>query len=140
MREKIFGTEVNCNLKKSDIREQLSKWYPKETISDSLVMYDPASNTVTVDISASDEYAKYAAIHECICCGPYKDLAPKTDNPKKQCGLIDVMLLKEMPAENRSKYRAKRIEMFKDLLEKHLNPSLEEQFKQSIEILEEVNI
>lgn len=140
MREEIFGKEVNCNLKKSDIREQLSKWYPKETISDSLVMYDPASNTVTVDIAASDEYAKYAAIHECICCGPYKDLAPETDNPKKQCGLIDVMLLKEMPEESRSKYRAKRIEMFKDLLEKHLNPSLEEQFKQSIEILEEVNI
>lgn len=78
----------------------------------------------------------HAAIHECICCGPYKDLAPAADSLNRRCGLIDKMLIQTMPESERKAYRTKRIEMFRTLIERKLNPPMEPAFLESIKTLE----
>jgi hypothetical protein len=110
----------------------------KEDISDGLVLFDQDTNTITLDICAGEHYAMYAALHECICCGHYGDLAPQTDDPNERCGLIDKMLVEIMPGPKRRAYIEKRIEMFETLIERGLNPPMEPMFKKSIEILKAI--
>ena len=133
------GNKMAFNLVRGNLRKEVASYFPgvsEEDITDGLVKYDPDTNTVAVDERASDSYAKYAAIHECICCGPYEDLAPATDSPNRRCGLIDKMLIQTMPESERKAYKEKRIEMFKTLIERKLNPPMEPAFLESIETLE----
>lgn len=139
MRVEFGGTQIVFNLVRGNLRKEVASYFPgvsEEDISDGLVKYDPGTNTVAVDECASDSYAKYAAIHECICCGPYKDLAPTTDDPDKRCGLIDKMLIQAMPESEQKAYKAKRVEMFKTLIERRLNPQMEPAFQESLKTLE----
>ena len=135
------GTEFNYDLNRFNLRKGVAGSFPgvpEEEISENLVMYDEKTNTVTVDEKASDSYAKYAAIHECICCGRYKELAPDVDDPNKRCGAIDLMLIQNMPESDRETYKTKRIEMFKTLIEGNLNPPMEPLFRESITMLESI--
>lgn len=136
----LNGRKVTFTLIRGNLREQVAKAAGKspEEITDALVKYDQETNTVAVDVGASKNYAIYAALHECICCGPYKGMAPKTSTPAKRCGLIDRMLIKSMPKSEREKYIEKRIEMFEALIEYNLNPSLDKQFRESLKTLKSV--
>ena len=109
------------------------------SVTDSLVYYSPGTNTVACDTRASDAYVKYASIHECICCGPYKDMAPTVENANQRCYFIDKMIIDEIKDEDEKKmYIQKRIEMFETLIKKHLNPPLEDSFKESLRLLKEM--
>lgn len=139
MQMSFNGVQMTFNLVKGNLRKEVASYFPgisEEDISDGLVKYDPSTNTIAVDECASDSYAKYAAIHECICCGPYKELAPSTDDSNKRCGLIDEMLILAMPESERKAYREKRIEMFRTLIGRKLNPPMEPMFLESLSILE----
>lgn len=125
------GETVECNVGRFDFRKQFGE------ITDSLVKYDDNSNTVIVDSRASESYAEYATIHECICCGRRKDLFPMEDNPKR-CGEIDKMLISIMPESEREAYIKKRIEMFEALLDRNLNPDFNDTFRCSLQTLKEV--
>ena len=115
--------------------EDFSKTLRDKKLTDSLVQYNPRRQTVTVDSRADETYKFFASIHEAICVGNFKHLAPKVEDPLDRCGMIDLMLLEEIPVEYREKYVKKRIEMFETLISKHLNPKLEESFKHSLKIL-----
>ena len=119
MKTKFNGHHIQCNLKYADLRGEIAGYFevPKTDVSDGLVKYNSRSNTVTVDQAADSYYSNYAAIHECICCGPYKELAPKTHDLKRRCGLIDKMIIESMPESERKPYTAKRIEMFENRME-----------------------
>ena len=141
MKIEFKGNELNFNLSRSNLRKQAAKGSirpgtSEEDMPDSLVWCDKDTNTITVDESASDSYATYAAIHECICCGSYKGLFPDPEDPERRCGLIDKMLIQAMPESERKTYIAKRIEMFRTLIEHGLNPQYDTQFLKSIETLE----
>ena len=138
MEYEINGRKIECNLRQNDIRKLVANMnsISKESVTDGLVQYDKATDTVTVDDNASPSYAKYAAIHECICCGKYGHLAPKTEDAESRCGLIDVMLTKLMTTPEREAYIQKRIEMYNDLLRFNLNPSYNAQFKKSLKTLQ----
>ncbi|MBR3116162.1 hypothetical protein IKF30_02955 [Candidatus Saccharibacteria bacterium] len=127
----LNGATIECNTGRFDFRKQFGE------ITDSLVKYDEESNTVTVDSRASESYAKYATIHECICCGRRKDLFP-VEESLKRCGEIDKMLLSIMPESERETYIKKRIEMFEALLDRNLNPDLNDTFRCSLQTLKEV--
>ena len=105
-------------------------------MTDSLVQFNPSTNKVTVDTRASCFYADFAGLHECICCGKYGDLAPKGAEGIDRCGFIDIMLLDYMSDGFASVYREKRIEMYKTLIERNLNPKLNDRFERAIAILE----
>ncbi len=126
------GKRLRFNLNKVDY----SKYFGE--VTDSLVQFDGETNTVTVDERASDSYARYAAIHECICCGRYRDLFSINVDPNRRCGEIDKMLLAKMPKPEREFYLGKRIEMFETLLNKNLNPGMAESFKTSLEMLKKL--
>jgi len=106
-----------------------------ETTTDTLVMYDKASDTVTVDSRVDDFYAKYATIHECICCGKYGYLAPEVQDEKERCAAIDAMLMSTMSPSDRSRYIQQRIEMFETMLARNLNPSMEQTALKSLDML-----
>lgn len=110
--------------------------FAKQYGADSLVWFSTGdTHKVIVDERASDSYAKYASIHECICQGRCKHLAPKVTNPNMRCGEIDKMIVSTMPEPERQPYIEKRIEMFETLLDKHLNRPLEPLFCESLKIL-----
>ena len=125
-------------------REDFSKQEPLEGVSfpelTSLVMFNKKEDTVIVDDGANYDYALYAGLHESICCGKYKYLAPETSDPLDKCGAIDKMILEEMPSELRSMYLSMRIRMFKTLLERNLNERLNPMFERALKILEEVTL
>ncbi len=125
--EMILGKMVKCEVKRTSHRKLLND----ENITDSLVQFEPEDGIVTVDERASENYAKYAALHECVCCGKYAYLVPHED-PLGRCARIDELVMALMPATYRREYSEKRLEMFKTLLEKNLNPSLNESFKRSL--------
>ncbi len=127
----LKGQNIRILLNTADFSRELRD--PKTP--NSLVKYNPKAKTVTVDSRADETYALFAAIHESICCGAYKHLAPKVDNPLDRCGMIDVMLLEEIPRNYRKTYIEKRIEMYETLLSKNLRSDLEEVFKHSLAIL-----
>ena len=127
------GNSITFNLRKVDYRNLLGK-----RISDTLVQYDPTNNTITVDKRADPRYVKYAAVHECICCGRYQHLAPDMDNPYDRCGAIDWMIVTTMPERDREWYIKKRLEMFKTLLDRRLNPEMNESFRHSMVMLEKL--
>ena len=106
--------------------------------TDSLVYFasDGETDKVFVDERASDSYAKYAAIHECICQGRCKHLAPLVDDPDMRCSEIDKMIIATMPESERKAYIEKRIEMFKALIDKNLNPQLTPMFEKSLKALQ----
>lgn len=133
LNEQFLGVIINCNLSRYDY----SGYFGKE-ITDSLVQYDPGTNTVTVDERANEFYVRYAAIHECICCGKYKHLAPRTIEPQKRCAAIDKMIILSMPYVQRRFYVEERIEMFETLLERNLNPNLNDSFRESLRLLQEM--
>lgn len=138
MENDFKGNRISYNLVRGNIRKEVSGYFAgtsEDDFTDALVKYDPKTNTVAVDEHASDDYAKYAAIHECICCGPYGHLAPEVDNPNKRCGAIDKMIVAAIPKQKRAAYIAKRIEMFETLIEKHLNQSMEPAFHESLKML-----
>lgn len=126
------GETIKCNTNRFDY----SKVYGDE-VTDALVQYDEESNTVTVDSRASDSYAKYAMIHECICCGRYKHLFPMIGVIR--CGEIDKMLISSMPESDREPYIQKRIEMFETLLDRNLNPRFNKSFKCSLQLLKKMS-
>lgn len=130
----VNGTEIEMDILRYDYRQH-PRLVNCEDLTDALVNYDHKSESVTVDVRASDEYALWATTHEMICCGPYKYLAPKTDRECCRCGAIDLMLLDVMPEESRREYRAKRLEMFKTLIKENLNEPMNESFKHAIEAL-----
>lgn len=137
-KESFKGSQITYNLAVSNLREEVARFFPgisEEDVSDGLVKYNPHTNTVTVDKHVNGSYAKYAAIHECICCGPYRHLAPVTDDPNKRCGLIDKMLIQAMPESEREAYKAKRIEMFDTLIQRNLNPPMKPVFLESLKTL-----
>lgn len=131
------GHKIEYNLAKSNLRGMVANLagVSEKDVTTALVMYDPKTNTITVDERASETYAWHAAIHESICCGPYSFLAPATDNPEERCGLIDLMLVDNMPESEREAYVANRIEMFDTLISMGLNPQLNHQFQKAIELL-----
>ncbi|MBR3180069.1 hypothetical protein IKF57_00845 [Candidatus Saccharibacteria bacterium] len=141
MKVALNRRQVEFTLSRGDLRGEVASiaGLPAEEITDALVKYDPETNIVTVDKGASKEYALYAALHECICCGPYKGMAPKTTEAKKRCGLIDRMLIKTMPKAERQTYIKKRLEMFEACINYNLNPALNKQFTESIKLLKQVS-
>lgn len=106
----------------------------------SLVMYDKENGIVTVDTSASDAYAEFAALHETICCGDCKKFHDKTlpkPGDKTRCREVErVLLTKVIPKRSAEEYVRKRVEMFHALLDNNLNPSLNASFKESLIFLE----
>ena len=124
---------ISFNLKKFNYRTIFGK-----KITDTLVQYDPTNNTITVDERADPRYIKYAAIHECICCGRYQHLAPEMENPYDRCGGIDWMIVTSMPQKDREWYLEKRIEMFRTLIDRKLNPEMTESFRHSKVMLEKL--
>ena len=104
--------------------------------TDSLVEYYPEYGIVSVDERATQEYALWASIHECIYQGKHKDLCPPVENPEDRRGMIDIMLLNAMPQWYREEYRKKRIEMYATLAYNNLNPTQKNSFLRAIELLE----
>lgn len=135
------GEQLRFNLIRGNIRKEVAEFFgeSEDDVTDGLVKYDPnyspTVDTITVDKHASAAYAKYAAIHECICCGRYKQLAPTMSDPNRRCIAIDLMLIGSMSEAVRKEYITKRIEMFETLLEKHLNVPMEPSFEASLETL-----
>lgn len=128
MKVDFKGNRIDFELGRADFVKQYGV--------DSLVWFSTGDiDKVIVDERASDSYAKYASIHECICHGRCKHLAPKVTNPNMRCGEIDKMIVSAMPEPERRQYIEKRIEMFEALLGKHLNPPLEPLFRESVKIL-----
>lgn len=104
--------------------------------TDTLVEYYPEYGVVSVDERADEEYIFWAALHECICCGPNRELAPKVENPEELSGAVDMMLIKMMPRQYKNVYRKKRIEMYRTLVMNNLNPARNKCFRRAIELLE----
>lgn len=80
-------------------------------------------------------------MHEAICCGGLDSFQgqplPKPGEITR-CAEVEHLLLKEIPANYRSQYVEKRIEMFKTLLERRLNPKFDKMFEHSLKFLKEV--
>ena len=128
MRVDFNGNLIDFELNRADFAGQYGV--------DSLVWFSTGEvDSVIVDERASDSYVKYASIHECICQGKCKHLAPKVANPNMRCGEIDKMIVAAMPKSEQKEYIEKRIEMFEALLDKHLNPPLEPLFRESLKML-----
>ena len=119
MKTVFNGTEIRCTVEEANFSR-----YIKPDITPYLVLYDHDKNTVTVDERADDEYIKYAAIHECICCGRYGHLYPQTEDRSLRCFGIDVMIIESMNESDGRDYAKKRIEMFEAILNENLEPSL----------------
>ena len=129
----IDDTEVKVNVRKINF----SKLGYDFDGSDNLVYYSD-DGTVIVDERADDTYTKYASIHEAICQGPYKNLAPACDNPNCRCLEIDKMIIGLMSKDKRNEYIEKRISMFNNLLDKNISPELNDIFKESLEGLKKI--
>ncbi len=129
----INGTEVKVDIRKTNFKEQGYDFEGSEYL-----VYFANDGKVFVDKYADKEYVKYSAIHEAICQGEYKDLAPKCSNPNCRCFEIDKMLIGMMPYKERGEYAMKRIKMFSLLLEKNMNPALNDVFKESLEGLKKM--
>ena len=126
------GKAVECNTNRFNYSQYFGE------VTDSLVQYDENTNTVTVDERASDVYARYATIHECVCCGRHQDMFLWANDKNRRCIEVDKMLISLMPESDRESYIKKRIEMFKTLLERNLRPDMNESFKNSLKGLEEL--
>lgn len=126
--ELVKGVMVSCDVRRTDHRKLLGD----DGTPDCLVQYDPVLGIVTVDYRASDEYAKWAGIHEAICCGKFSDLVPAGDDPIGRCARIDELVMAIMPATYRLKYSRKRYEMFGFLIERGFSSELRESFERSL--------
>lgn len=135
MEEKMIinGTEVKVDIRKTNFKERGYDFGGSEYL-----VYFANDGRVFVDERADDEYVKYAALHEAICQGAYKDLAPKCSNPNCRCFEIDKMIIGLMPYEKRGPYATKRIAMFNLLLDKNINPAMNDIFKESVEGLKKM--
>ena len=141
MEMNLNGRKVKFQVARSNLKEQIAKHLgiSESEIPDGMVQYDPETNTVLVDKNTSGTYARYAALHECICAGPYKALAPKTTNPSKRCGLIDRMIIKIMPKSERKDYVSQRIKLFEAMIEYNLNPAKDKQFREALASLKSIS-
>ena len=126
--EVVLGRKISCEVRQADYTKYFGK-----SITDASVQYDGASDIITVDERASNDYTKFAAIHECICCGKFADLVPEGNDKFNRCAKIDKLIMDLIPEDYRTEYSRKRFEMFKTLIEKGLNPNLNESFKHSLE-------
>lgn len=135
MKERMFidGVEVSVDIGKKNFSKMGFDFEGSE-----FLIYNGDDGVVYVDERADDEYIKYAALHEAICQGPYKELAPKCDNPNCRCLEIDKKIIGLMPYEERGEYARKRIAMFNLLLDKNINPGLNNLFKESLEGLKKM--
>lgn len=135
------GKRIQFGVKSYNFREYLKD----DNLTDSLVWYDPETNSVIIDERADVLfYGRYAGMHETICLGPYSDLAPKVENSNARCFEIDKMLIDSMDdVEKKREYIKKRIEMHQTILDKNLNPALAEHCKYAIDafkkLLETIN-
>ncbi len=121
---------ISCDVERTDHRKLLKD----EGLTDSLVQFDPESELVTVDERATKKYAKYAAIHECICCGKKAHLVPSLgEGDFDRCARVDRLIMEHMPESYRKEYSRKRVEMFETLLKKGLNPTLNNSFEHSLD-------
>lgn len=138
MKIKFKGETIEAKVIEEDIREQLKGYLKikKIDIPNTLVKYDPSTETVTVDKSAPAFYKKNAALHEAICCGGYKHLGPDIKGLER-CGKIDIELTSEMKNWEKIVYLTNRIEMFEFLIKHNLNPGLNEMFETSLAIIKE---
>lgn len=129
MRIEFNGSFIDVQLGRFDFAGQYG--------TDSLVYFSNEGGTdqVFVDKQASESYAKYAAIHECICRGKCGCLAPAVDDLNARCGEIDKMIIDTMPKAEKKVYIEKRIEMFNTLINKNLDPASTPMFEKSLEIL-----
>ena len=131
MKTVFNGTEVKC-----DVGEKNFSKIVKPDVTPYLVWYDNIENKIYVDERADDSYIKYAAIHECICCGKYGHLARPTEDPELRCSEIDMMLIESMPEEEGYAYAKKRIDMFKTIISENLRSDMNDVFKKSLARLE----
>lgn len=132
MRIEFNGNIVDVTLGRTDFASQFG--------TDSLVYFSSEGGTdqVFVDEQASESYAKYAALHECICMGKCGHLAPAVDDPELRCSAIDKMIVDAMPEAERQDYVNKRIEMFETLINKNLNPGMTSTFEKSLKELKKL--
>ncbi|MBR2708809.1 hypothetical protein IKE98_00530 [Candidatus Saccharibacteria bacterium] len=126
--ELVRGEAVSYSVGRMDFAE----YFSDDSITDSLVYFASGDGTVFVDKRADEMYAKYAGLHEAICCGKYAFLVPEGDDPEGRCSRIDELVMAIMPSTYRKEYSRKRIEMFKTLIERNLSPALNESFKRSL--------
>ena len=92
VKEKILGTTITCEVRRADY----TKYFGKE-VTDSLVQFNHNSGIVTVDERTSENYAKYSAIHECICCGKFADLVPRNgDDDISRCSRVEQLVMDSM--------------------------------------------
>ncbi len=135
------GTIVECELERADLRGAVAgmRGVPLSEVPETLVMYDKKNNIVTVDLNASDMYARFAAAHECVCCcGKYASLVQHEDSTTR-CGLIDQMLIESMLSDSqKEEYREARIEMFDALIKYQLTPELNSAFEASRKMLRQM--
>lgn len=122
------GVKIAFNTSKMDFESTYG--------SSNLVHFTPEANLIIFDQTVEDEYVKWAGIHECVCCGKHQDLALSVANDDNRCGLIDLELISRMPKNYREIYRNRRVDMYKTLLEKGLNPPLNKRFQEAIKMLQ----
>ncbi len=144
------------------MREDFSKILKDSDLPTSLVNYHKASNIVTCDSRAEDWYVKYAGLHEAVCCGSYGSLVPRwifrrpTEVQKflnihgvsgrydirdvsDRCGVIDLLIIEQMPKTLQRIYLKRRIEMFRTLLSRKLygdDEDLRKSFERALELLD----
>ena len=126
----FLGNPIYHGLERTDFRKVYG-----EDITDAFVQYDPKTETVFVDERATWQYAKYAAIHECICQGEYHHLAPKMDDQNNRCKNIDWLIIAAMPEYDRKAYIEKRIEALKAMLSRGINPEMKESYARDLSML-----
>lgn len=138
MKIKFKGQTIEVKVVEEDIRSQLTGYLKikKIEISNTLVKYDPSTETVTVDKTAPAFYKKYAALHEAICCGAYKHLGPDTTGLDR-CGRIDLEIVSGLKNWEKATYLYNRVEMFEFLIKHNLNPALNKMFETSLAIIKE---
>lgn len=133
----LHGKEVRFRLETFDYAKALQD----PDLTKTLVRYDDNNQTVYIDSRHEDKmfYGKLAGIHECICVGCNRDLAPNTQDPNARCFLIDKMILSTIcEPSRREEYIKSRIEMHKTLLDKKLAPQMAESCKYAIEEFEKL--
>lgn len=105
-----------------------------------LMQYDKHCNCATVDKDAPNWYIKLATLHEMICVGHlYGDIVSEIMQEDIQegahhCESVERFILK-IADEHRQEYIEARIKMFELILEKRLNPTMQDEVKNTLAML-----
>ena len=105
-----------------------------------LVQYDKHRNCATVDKDAPTWYIELATLHEMICVGGlYEDIVNKAlrngiEEGIHRCESVERFILK-IAGIHRQDYIEARIKMFELILEKHLNPTMEAEMRNTLDML-----